>query len=122
MSDLIADIIIYLLLVAGIGFGGISLMGLLIFPDIRSRMYTALRSSLISMVAIIGAAIVYAIALRAGNGGDQYMTFLFHTIFLAAIMAIAIMAVNRLVLEKTHGVVYCGTPPPQNTEEKPEAP
>jgi multicomponent Na+:H+ antiporter subunit G len=93
MSDLVADIIIYLLMLAGVGFGGISLMGLLIFPDIHSRMYTALRASLICVGAIVCAAVVYAITLVSVNGGDLYFTFLFHVILLAAVMAVGIMII-----------------------------
>jgi len=112
MSDLIADILIYLLLLAGVGFAGIALMGLLIFPDIRSRMYTALRASLICMAAIIVAAAVYAVALWSGTGGEQYLIFLIHTIFLAGMMGIAITAIGRLVREKTRKLVYCASAEP----------
>ena len=118
MSELVADLLIYLLLFAGVGFGGIALMGLLIFPDIRSRMYTALRASLISIAAVLGAAVIYAITQWARASGQQYSTFLIHAIFLGGIMAVAVMIINRQVLEKTRDQVYCGNPPPQNPEEK----
>lgn len=108
MSDMVADIIIYLLMLAGVGFGGISLMGLLIFPDIHSRMYTALRAGLICTGAIVCATVVYAITLLSGNGGDLYLTFLFHVILLAAVIAVAVMIINRLVLDKTRALVYRG--------------
>lgn len=117
MSDLVADILIYLLILAGVGFGGISLMGLLIFPDIHSRMYTALRASLICGGAIIGAAVVYAITLLSGNGGELYFTFLFHVIFLAAMIAVSIMIINRQVLDKTRALAYCGTEPDGTVEQ-----
>lgn len=111
MSNLISDILIYLLLLAGIGFGGISLMGLLIFPDIRSRMYTALRAGLISIGALICAAVVYAITLLPGNSGDVYLSFLIHVIFLAAMVAVGVMVINRQVLDKTRALVYRGCVP-----------
>jgi len=118
MSELISDILIYLLLFAGVGFGGIALMGLLIFPDIRSRMYTALRASLICMGVILGAAVVYAVTAIAANGGAQYFTFLIHVLFLGGITAVAVMIINQQVLEKTKSQVYCGNPPQQNIDNK----
>lgn len=118
MSDLVADIIIYLLMLAGVGFGGISLMGLLIFPDIHSRMYTALRAGLICVGAIVCAAVVYAVTLLSGMGGDLYFTFLSHVIFLAAVMAVGIMIINRQVLDKTRALVYCGTSPSQAVDQE----
>jgi len=118
MSDLVADIAIYLLLLAGIGFGGIALMGLLIFPDLHSRMYTALRASLICAAAVVAAAIVYALALLAGYGGDQYAAFLIHALFLAGMIAVGIMVINRQVLDKTKALVYCGHVPAQTPDQK----
>ena len=121
MSSLVADILICLLLVAGIGFGGIALMGLLIFPDLHSRMYTALRASLLCVTAVVGAAAVYALARLIETGGDPYAAFLFHVIFLAGMMAVAIMVINRQVLDKTKALVYCGSAPHQRPDrEKPE--
>lgn len=121
MSSLVADILIFLLLAAGIGFGGIALMGLLIFPDLHSRMYTALRASLICVSAVGGAAGVYALARVVESGGDPYAAFLFHVIFLAGMMVVAIMIVNRQVLDKTKALAYCGSvPEPRPDQEKPE--
>jgi hypothetical protein len=118
MSELVSDILIYLLLLAGVGFGGISLMGLLIFPDIRSRMYTALRAGLISIGAVLGAAIVYAVTAVASGSGEPYFTFLFHVLFLGGVTAVAVMIINQQVLEKTKSQVYCGNTLPPNPEEK----
>lgn len=120
MSDLVADIIIYLLLLAGVGFGGIALLGLLIFPDLHSRMYTALRASLICAGAITGAAFVYAMALFIGTGGDPYTTFLFHALFLAGMMAVGIMVISRQIHDKTKALAFCGNVPAKKTgREKP---
>jgi len=97
-------------------------MGLLIFPDLHSRMYTALRASLICVGAVVGAAVVYAMAQLIGTGGDQYAAFLIHTLFLAGMMAVGIMIINRQVLDKTKAMVYCGTvPAPEHDQEKPES-
>jgi multicomponent Na+:H+ antiporter subunit G len=111
MSDLVADLLICLLLLAGVGFGGISLMGLLIFPDIHSRMYTALRASLICVAILTGASAVYALALLGRTGSGQYATFLIHALFLAGMIAVGIMIINRQVLDKTRALVYCGNAP-----------
>jgi hypothetical protein len=119
MSELAADILIYLLLFAGVGFGGISLMGLMIFPDIRSRMYTALRAGLICIGTVLGAAITYALTAVAVGGGGQYSTFLVHVIFLGGVMVVAVMIINQQVLEKTKSQVFCGVPE-KNPDEKKE--
>jgi multicomponent Na+:H+ antiporter subunit G len=121
MSNLAVDLLIYLLLLTGVGFGGIALMGLLIFPDIHSRMYTALRAGLLSIAGITGAAVVYAIAFLAGSGGDLYSTFLIHAIFLLGITVVAVMVIDRQVLDKTRALVYCGSrPAPVPEPEKKE--
>jgi len=108
MSSLASDIVIVVLLFGGILFGGISLLGLLIFPDIRSRLFTALRGGLLCAGAICGAALIYALTLLAESGGEQYATFFFHAIFLAGIMILGIMIINRQMQEKTRAIAYCG--------------
>lgn len=118
MSSLVSDILIWLLLLGSIGFAGISLMGLLIFPDIRSRMYTALRAALICIGCVLAAAIIYALTRLADGGGEQYSTFLIHILFIGGMMAVAVMIINRQLLEKTQDLVYCGNPVVQKNEEK----
>jgi len=61
MMDLLMDILLTILLLAAIGFGGISLMGLLIFPDIRSRSFTGLRAGILSIALVTAAAIFYGL-------------------------------------------------------------
>ena len=117
MSSFVADMIIYLLLFAGVIFGGISLLGLLIFPDIRSRMYTALRGGLICVAAILCAAVVYALARLAESGGDQYTVFLFHTLFLAGLIAVSVMIISRQMLVKTRGIAYRATTKVKESEQ-----
>jgi hypothetical protein len=118
MSELVADILIYLLLFTGVGFGGIALMGLMIFPDIRSRMYTAFRACLICITAILGSAIIYAITQVAGSGGVRYFTFLIHVIFLGGVIAVAVMIINREILKKTRGLAVCENTILQPADEK----
>jgi multisubunit Na+/H+ antiporter MnhG subunit len=101
VSSLGIDLLIWLLLIIGVGFGLISLVGLLLFPDTRSRMYTALRASLISIGATGLAAILYGVNALQTTGADQYLTLLLHTLLLAAVIAVGNTVVNRVILEKT---------------------
>jgi len=118
MSLLLADILIYILLLAGIGFGGIALMGLLIFPDIRSRMYTAVRASLICAAASAGAALVYALSLVTSGGGDLYFPFMIRVLLLCAVITAAMVTINRMLLAKTAARFECGQAPPSPGEQE----
>jgi multisubunit Na+/H+ antiporter MnhG subunit len=98
MSSFVADIAIWVLLAAGIGFGGLGFFGLLIFPDIRSRMFTASRATLIGTGLLILAAILYGITVFSETGQEIYATLVIHTIFLVAIIAIANLVISRTIL------------------------
>ncbi len=82
MSDPVIDAAIFILLVISVGFGGIGVIGLLLFPDIRSRMYTAFRATVISISAIILSVIIYALSTFISSGGDQYITLILHSLVL----------------------------------------
>jgi len=118
MSSLVADILIYLLLLAGVGFGAISLMGLLIFPDIHSRMYTALRAGVICMAGIAGAAVIYAFTLLPGAYSDLYLTFLSHVLIFAGMAGLAVTVISRQIKEKTKALVYRGIPQSSSPEKQ----
>jgi len=107
MTNTGADLLIISLLLIGTGFGIISLMGLLIFPDIRSRLYTSLRAGVISCAAIVAAAVTFSLVHLSENGGNQYSVLLFHTALLLGIVLVGTLIVNRVVLEKTHGFRQC---------------
>ena len=92
---LLADILIWLLLVVGIGFGALGLFGLVIFPDIRSRMYTAVRATLIGFTAITAAALLYAVSRYLATNGSQYFIFGLTVIFLYAIIVIGTVILSR---------------------------
>jgi multicomponent Na+:H+ antiporter subunit G len=77
-----ADALILLLLLLSVGFGGIGVIGLMVFPDIRSRMYTATRAPVISISAMVLAVIVYALFRFINGGGDQYIILILHTLIL----------------------------------------
>ena len=100
MSSLVADILIWVLLTAGVGFGVLGFVGLLIFPEIRSRMFTASRATLISISLISLSVIIFGISGFLGGGGDQYAALVIHTIFLLVVCIIANLFISRIILEK----------------------
>ncbi|MDO8872545.1 MAG: monovalent cation/H(+) antiporter subunit G [Methanoregula sp.] len=105
MSSLLIDLVIWILLIAGVGFGLIGLIGLMLFPDTRSRMYTAIRANLISIGATGIAVIIYGFNALQIPGGNQYFTLLLHTLLLVVVMAIGNYVVSRAILEKTRPIV-----------------
>lgn len=100
MSDPVIDAIIFILLVISVGFGAIGLIGLLLFPDIRSRMYTAFRAAVISISAIILSVIIYALYTFISSGGDQYSTLILHSLVLIVIVAVANGIVYMTILDR----------------------
>ena len=103
MSALVVDVILYVILIIGVGFGGIGVLGLLIFPDIRSRMFTGVRATLISCGAIILAGIIYGLFALYTRGGAQYVTFTTHVILFFIIIVILNWVAARVILQKTKG-------------------
>jgi multisubunit Na+/H+ antiporter MnhG subunit len=114
MSNLFIDAVIFILLVVGVGFGGIGVLGLLLFPDIRSRMFTAFRATIISISAIILAVIIYALFTLQLTGGDQYVALVIHTIVLLCIVIVANIVLYRTILERTKSVGTCRAESDQN--------
>ena len=104
MSSLVIDLIIWILLIAGVGFGLISLVGLLLFPDTRSRMYTAVRACLISTSVTGIAVIIYGLNALQTYGGNQYLTLLLHTLLLVLVVGIGNYVVSSTILEKTRPI------------------
>jgi multisubunit Na+/H+ antiporter MnhG subunit len=115
MSSLVIDLIIWILLIAGVGFALISLIGLLLFPDTKSRMYTAIRASLIGIGATGIAVFVYGLNALQSSGGNQYFTLLLHTVLVVLVVAMGNYVVSRTILEKTQQII-CNPAP----EEKPQ--
>jgi len=97
---LFADILIWLLLAVGIGFCALGLFGLVIFPDIRSRMYTAVRAMLIGVTAVTASALIYAVSRFLGMNGGQYLTLALTAIFLYAIIVIATIVLSREIQDQ----------------------
>lgn len=103
MSSLSADLVIWALLFAGTVFCGVSLMGLLIFPDTRSRMFTAFRAAAIGLGAMVLAVITYGYFQLLSAGGDQYLTLILRTLFLGIVLAAGMLTMYRIIRERTRG-------------------
>jgi len=116
MSSLLIDLIIWILLLVGVGFGLISLIGLLLFPDTRSRMYTAIRASLICIGATGIAVFIYGLNALQTYGGNPYFTLLLHTVLMVLVVAIGNYVVSRTILEKTQPII-CNPAPEEKSRE-----
>ena len=115
MSSPFVDSIIFLLLVISVGFGGISVIGLLLFPDIRSRMYTATRASLISVSAITLSVILYALFELLSGGGPPYTNLVLHTLVLIIVVAGANVMMFRMISDHVKTKKPIHGPPEQKT-------
>jgi multisubunit Na+/H+ antiporter MnhG subunit len=113
MSSPFMDSIIFFLLIISVGFGGISVIGLLLFPDIRSRMYTATRASLISVGAITLSVILYALFELIYGGGTPYTNLILHTLVLIIIVVGANVIMYRMISEHVKTQKACKGHPEQ---------
>ena len=71
MTVWVLDALLYVLLLAAIGFGGISVVGLLLFPDIRSRAFTGLRAGILATALVTAAGVCYGFFAYMTVGGLQ---------------------------------------------------
>ena len=101
MSSLPADLIIWALLFIGTVFAGLGLMGLLIFPDTRSRMFTAFRATAISLGAIAFAVFTYGYILFTTTGSNEYTALILRTLFLVIVLAAGTWAIYGIIRERT---------------------
>ena len=116
MMQLVWDVLIWILLAIGTGFGALAFLGLLIFPDIRSRMFTATRAIMISVSAITLAGILFGINGFMATGGSQYVIFIIHTLFFYGMVIVANSAIARIILDRTRPESYCQADPGTGTE------
>lgn len=100
MSSLPADLEIWALLFIGTVFCGFGLMGLLIFPDTKSRMFTAFRATALGLAAVVLAVISYGYYLLMTIGGDQYRVLILHTLFLALVLAAGMWVMYGIIRER----------------------
>ncbi len=105
MSSFAADIFIWLLLFVGVVFAGFGLMGLMIFPDTRSRMFTAFRATGISCGAVILAALVYAVTLFSETGSGEYAGLIISAILLVIVLAAGTWVLYGIIRERTRSQV-----------------
>jgi multisubunit Na+/H+ antiporter MnhG subunit len=101
MSSLPADLIIWALLFIGVVFCGIGLMGLLLFPDTRSRMFTAFRATAIGLGAVAFAVITYAYTLFMTTGSNEYPALIIRTLFLVFVLATGTWMMYGIIRERT---------------------
>ncbi len=97
MSALILDVILYLLLLAALGFGAISVIGLLLFPDIRSRSFTGLRAGILAITLVTVAGMSYGIYewITSGSIQFQYLLYAIGSIM----MLILVLVLNRIATD-----------------------
>ena len=100
MSLLLADCGIWALLFIGTIFCGFGLMGLLIFPDTKSRMFTAFRATAIGLGAVILSVLLYGFSLLLTDGSDQYLALILHTLFLGVVLAAGIWLMYGIIRER----------------------
>ena len=97
MSSFVFDIAIWFLLFGAFVFGVLGFFGLLIFPDIRSRMFTASRASLIAAGLVIVSVFLYGISIYQETGQEIYLALLAHTALLALVLCAGTVVVTRIL-------------------------
>jgi multisubunit Na+/H+ antiporter MnhG subunit len=107
MTELIVNAGIIILLALSVGFGGIGIIGLFVFPDIRSRMYTATRAPVIGIGAMALAGILYALSTFLAGGGDPYLLLVADCVVLLGIVIGANLLIYRMILKRTPTVNSC---------------
>jgi len=111
MSSLIPDVAIWILLIVGVGFSVISVIGLLLFPDIKSRRFTSVRAGLIASGATLLSVIIYGSYLLVSSGQNQYMLLISHIILLAIVIAIGNYVISEEILARSIRPSSCGKDP-----------
>ena len=100
MSSFPADIAIWILLTIGVAFGVLGFFGLLIFPDIKSRMFTASRATMIGAGLVILSVILYGINGILTGGQEIYTALVIHTVILLAILVIGTIVVTQIIHDR----------------------
>ncbi|MFY9748988.1 MAG: hypothetical protein WAK75_01475 [Methanoregula sp.] len=114
MSAWLLDGLITVLLVLAVGFGAISVIGLLLFPDIRSRSFTGLRAGILATALVTGAGVCYGIFSWITFGGRQ-VQYLQYTL-VAILMLLLVVLLNRVA---TRVLCHSSVPvQPPSTGEK----
>lgn len=118
MTSLIIDAGIFLFLALSIGFAGIGIIGLFMFPDIRTRMYTATRAPVIGVGSMMLAGMLYALSTFFSGGGDGYLILFFDAVVLLGIVTAANTLMYRRILKRLKTGHSCEEfPKPADTQE-----
>ena len=115
MSGWVLDVVITLLLIAAAGFGAIAVIGLLLFPDIRSRSFTGLRAGILATALVTLVGICYGIFAWASSGYQQFQ-YLEYALG-AVVILVLVIVLNRVAT----GVLCHASVPPRSPEEKGQA-
>jgi multicomponent Na+:H+ antiporter subunit G len=89
------DVLITILLIVAVGFGAIAVIGLLLFPDIRSRSFTGLRAGILSTALVAVAGICYGIFAWLTMGGIQYLEYTLG----AVLILVLVIVLNRVATD-----------------------
>jgi multisubunit Na+/H+ antiporter MnhG subunit len=100
VSSLAADLGIWALLFTGIVFSGLGLMGLLIFPDTKSRMFTAFRATAIGLGAVFLAVMLYGFFMLTSIGGDEYPALILRTLVLVLVLGAGTWGMNTVIRKR----------------------
>ncbi|MFA5332323.1 MAG: hypothetical protein WC342_08090 [Methanoregula sp.] len=95
MIELLADVLLSVILLAAILFGWISVVGLLLFPDIRSRAFTGVRAGLVATGLVTASGVIYGIYKWAGTGEMQYPVYAGAAVLLCVLLVILNLAGSR---------------------------
>ena len=107
MIDWLLDLLITLLLLAAVGFGAIAVIGLLLFPDIRSRSFTGIRAGILATALVTIAGICYGVFAWCSFGGLQYLLYSISAI----LMLVLVIVLNHLAtVVLCHAAVPVGPP------------
>lgn len=120
MNSLPVDLGIWALLFTGVAFCGIGLFGLLIFPDTRSRTFTAFRATAIGLGAVVLAVITYGFYSLITVGGSQYLTLIIHTLFLIIVLAAGTWVILGVIRDRTAHEPACRSSPVSESAMKKE--
>jgi multisubunit Na+/H+ antiporter MnhG subunit len=108
MSSFTVDGIIWVLLLIGTGFCGISVIGLLLFPNIRSRRYTAVRAGLIGFIGIVSGVIVFGLFRIFTTTGNQYLVLVVLSVILAIVVVAGNFTLSRIIMKRAGLPNPCG--------------
>ena len=111
MIDWLPDLLITLVLLAAVGFGAISVIGLLLFPDIRSRSFTGIRAGILATALVTAAGTCYGLYAWYLSGGIQYLLYVTG----AVLMLLLVTGLNHIAAG-----ILCRPPLPVRSPEKKE--